>query len=115
MAKSFVSPEIQDYINAVTLKENDILRRLREETLLMPEAMYQISPDQGMFMGFLAKAVNAKRYLEIGVFTGYSTLAVAQAMGSDSQVVACDISEEFTSVARRYWKEAGYETVAPKK
>ena len=108
MAKSFIAPELQDYIDAVTLKESDILRRLREETLAMPEAMYQISPDQGMFMGFLAKAVKAKRYLEIGVFTGYSTLAVAQAMGKECQVVACDISEEFTSVAKKYWAEAGY-------
>jgi predicted O-methyltransferase YrrM len=108
MAKSFIGPELQSYIESVTLKESDILRRLREETLAMPEAGYQISPDQGMFMGFLAKAVNAKRYLEIGVFTGYSTLAMATAMGDDCQVVACDISEEFTQVARKYWAESGF-------
>ena len=108
MAKSFIAPELQSYIESVTLKENDILRRLREETLLLPEAGYQISPDQGMFMGFLARAVNAKRYLEIGVFTGYSTLTVAMAMGDECQVVACDISEEFTQVARKYWAEAGF-------
>ena len=74
----------------------------------MPDAGYQISPDQGLFMGWLAKAVSAKRYLEIGVFTGYSTLVVSQAMGPDSKAVACDISEEFTNVAKRYWNEAGY-------
>ena len=108
MAKSFIAPELQSYIESVTLKESDILRRLREETLAMPEAGYQISPDQGMFMGFLAKAVNAKRYLEIGVFTGYSTLAVATAMADDCEVVACDISDEFTQVARKYWAEAGF-------
>jgi predicted O-methyltransferase YrrM len=108
MAKSFIAPELQTYIESVTLKENDILRRLREETALMPEAGYQISPDQGQFMGFLAKAVGAKRYLEIGVFTGYSTLVMAQAMGPDCHVTACDISAEFTNVGKRYWDEAGY-------
>ncbi len=109
MAKGFIAPELQAYIESVTLKENDILRRLREETAGMPEAGYQISPDQGQFMAFLAKAVGAKRYLEIGVFTGYSTLVVAQAMGTDCQVVACDISEEFTNVGKKYWREAGYD------
>jgi predicted O-methyltransferase YrrM len=109
MSKSFIAPELQSYIDAVTLKESEVLRQLREETLTMPDAAYQISPDQGLFMGFLAKAVSAKRYLEIGVFTGYSSLVMAQAMGTDSKVVACDISEEFTNVAKRYWKEAGYE------
>lgn len=109
MSKSFIAPELQSYIDSVTLKESDVLRKLREETLTMPDAGYQISPDQGLFMGFLAKAVAAQRYLEIGIFTGYSSLVVAQAMGPDCKVVACDINEEFTNVAKRYWKEAGYE------
>ena len=109
MAKSFIAPELQAYIESVTLKENDILKRLREETSNMPEAGYQISPDQGQFMAFLAKSIDAKRYLEIGVFTGYSTLVMAQAMGKHCHITACDISEEFTSVGQRYWLEAGYE------
>jgi predicted O-methyltransferase YrrM len=108
VAKSFIDPALQTYIESVTLKENDILRGLREETSAMPEAGYQISPDQGQFMGCLAKAVGAKRYIEIGVFTGYSTLVMAQAMGKDCQVVACDISEEFTNVGKKYWSKAGY-------
>ncbi|MBI1335019.1 MAG: methyltransferase domain-containing protein [Armatimonadetes bacterium] len=108
MAKSFIDPALQTYIESVTLKEADILRELREETAQMPDAGYQISPDQGLFMGWLAKATGAKRYLEIGVFTGYSSLVVAQAMGPDSKVVACDINEEFTNVAKRYWSKAGY-------
>ncbi|MBS1727911.1 MAG: class I SAM-dependent methyltransferase [Armatimonadetes bacterium] len=108
MAKSFIDPALQTYIESVTLKEADILRDLREETAQMPDAGYQISPDQGLFMGWLAKATGAKRYLEIGVFTGYSSLVVAQAMGPDSKVVACDINEEFTNVAKRYWSKAGY-------
>ena len=109
MAKTFIAPELQSYIESVTLKENDILKRLREETALMPEAGFQISPDQGQFMAFLANAVGAKRYLEIGVFTGYSTLVMAQAMGPDCHVTACDISEEFTNVGKKYWCVAGFE------
>lgn len=108
MGKSFIDPALQGYIESVTLKESDVLRRLREETLEMPDAGYQISPDQGLFMAWLAKAIGAKRYLEIGVFTGYSSLVVAQAMGAESKVVACDINEDFTNVAKRYWQEAGY-------
>lgn len=108
MGKSFIDPALQGYIESVTLKESDVLRRLREETLEMPDAGYQISPDQGLFMAWLAKAIGAKRYLEIGVFTGYSSLVVAQAMGVESKVVACDINEDFTNVAKRYWQEAGY-------
>lgn len=109
MAKSFIDAGLQSYIESVTLKESDVLRRLREETATMPDAQYQISPDQGQFMGWLAKAIGAKRYLEIGVYTGYSSLVVAQAMGEGAKVVACDISDDFTQVGRRYWKEAGLE------
>ncbi len=109
MAKSFIDAGLQTYIESVTLKESDILAKLRNETAQMPDAGYQISPDQGLFMGWLAKAIGAKRYLEIGVFTGYSSLVVAQSMGPDSKVVACDINEEFTNVAKRYWAEAGFQ------
>lgn len=107
MAKSFIDPALQSYIESVTLKESDILRELREETATLPDAGYQISPDQGQFMGWFAKATGAKRYLEIGVYTGYSSLAVAQAMGDGAKVVACDINEDFTNVAKRYWAKAG--------
>ncbi len=108
MAKTFIDPALQSYIESVTLKESEVLRRLREETSGMADAGYQISADQGLFMAWMAKAIGAKRYLEIGVFTGYSSLVVAEAMGKDSKVVACDISEEFTSIAKQYWNEAGY-------
>lgn len=107
MAKTFIAPELQSYIESVTLKEADILRRLREKTSEMPEAGYQISPDQGYFMGWLAKLIGAKRYLEIGVFTGYSALAVTKAMGEGAQTVACDISTDFTDVGKPFWAEAG--------
>ncbi len=76
----------------------------------MPRAQMQIGAAQGQFMAMLAKLIGAKRYLEIGVFTGYSSTVVAMALPADGQVVACDVSEEFTSVARRYWKEAGLDS-----
>ena len=75
----------------------------------MPQAGMQIGSDQGQFMGLLARAIGAKRYLEIGVFTGYSSLAMALALPDDGRIVACDVSEEFTSVARKYWQRAGVE------
>ncbi len=98
---------LEAYIRRVSLREPEILRRLREETADMEYAGMQISPEQGQFMGLLAQLVGARRYLEIGVFTGYSTLAVALAMPPDGRVIACDKSESWTSVARRYWQEAG--------
>lgn len=96
-----------DYICAVGVREPDILRRLREETEPMPQSGMQIGPDQGQFMATLVRAIGAKRTLDIGVFTGYSSLVVALALPEDGRVVACDVSEEFTSIARRYWTEAG--------
>jgi caffeoyl-CoA O-methyltransferase len=83
------------------------MSELREETALMPNAGMQIAPEQGQFMAMLTKILGVKRYLEVGVFTGYSSLSVALAMPPDGSVVACDVSEEFTSVARRYWERAG--------
>jgi len=98
-----------DYIGRVTLREPDILRRLREETSNHPHASMQISAEQGQFIGLLIHLLSARRTLEVGVFTGYSSLAVALALPDDGRIVACDISEECTSIARRYWREAGVE------
>jgi caffeoyl-CoA O-methyltransferase len=98
---------LYDYLLKVSLREPAILQRLREETAQHPRAGMQISPEQGQFMQLLVQLMRAKTYLEIGVFTGYSSLAVALAMPEDGRIVACDVSEEFTSVARRYWQEAG--------
>jgi len=104
-----VTPELADYIRDVSLREPDVLRRLREETANHPMVSMQISPEQGQFMALLVAMLNARRTLEIGVFTGYSSLAVALALPEDGRVIACDVSEEFTSIARRYWREAGVE------
>jgi caffeoyl-CoA O-methyltransferase len=102
-----VTDAIRDYLLAVTVHEPPLLARLREETQRLPSGGMQISPEQGRFMAFLAELIGAKRYLEVGVFTGYSSLSVALAMPPDGRVVACDRSEEWTQVARRYWREAG--------
>ena len=98
---------LYDYLLKVSLREASLLKRLRDETAAHPRATMQISPEQGQFMQMLAKLIGARRCIEVGVFTGYSSLAVALVLPADGRILACDISEEFTAVARRYWKEAG--------
>ena len=98
---------LYDYLLSVSLRETDLQRRLREETAILSMARMQISPEQGQFMALIARLVGARRCLEVGVFTGYSSLAVALALPQDGRIVACDVSEEWTSVARRYWAAAG--------
>ena len=104
-----LAPELEDYLIAVSVQEPGVLARLREETASHPRAGMQISPEQGQFLRFLVHALGIRRSLEIGVFTGYSSLSVAMAMPDEGRIVACDVSEEFTAVARRYWREAGVE------
>jgi predicted O-methyltransferase YrrM len=104
-----VAEDITKYIQSVTLREPEILKRLREETAKLPNGMMQISAEQGQFMGMLIRLLGAKLTLEVGVFTGYSSIAVALALPEEGRIVACDVSEEYTSVARRYWREAGVE------
>lgn len=100
------SGRLLDYLLS-TLRESEVLKRLREETSRNPHAIMQIPPEQGQFMSFLVKAIGAKKTLEIGTFTGYSTLCVAQALPEDGRVVACDIKSEWVDIGRRYWQEAG--------
>jgi caffeoyl-CoA O-methyltransferase len=102
-----IDDRLHDYILANSLREPEVLRRLREETAGLPHAGMQIGPEQGQFMALLVELMGARRTLEIGTFTGYSALAVALALPADGRVVACDVSEEYTDVARRYWIEAG--------
>lgn len=104
-----MSDPLYEYLLAASLRELPVLQRLREETGRHPRATMQISPEQGQFMQLLVKLLGAKRCIEVGVFTGYSSLCVALALPPDGRLLACDVSEEFTSVARRYWKEAGVE------
>ncbi|HSR15645.1 MAG TPA: class I SAM-dependent methyltransferase [Gemmatimonadales bacterium] len=102
-----LTDELYRYLLDTSLREPDVMRRLREETASHPQAQMQIAPEQGQFMALLARLVGARKALEVGVFTGYSALAVGLALPEDGRLVACDVSEEFTAVARRYWKEAG--------
>lgn len=107
-SKSYFSGEVVTrYIRDIGINEPDVLRRLREETARLPDAQMQITPEQGQLFRVLLAAIGARKTLEIGVFTGYSSLVTALALPSDGRVVACDRSREFTDVARRYWKEAG--------
>ncbi|HEV7397843.1 MAG TPA: class I SAM-dependent methyltransferase [Pyrinomonadaceae bacterium] len=98
-----------EYLLVNGVREPGVAGRLREETQKLPQAQMQIAPDQGQFMHFLVQAIGAKKTLEVGVFTGYSALWVALGLPDDGKIIACDVSEEYTSVGRRYWKEAGVE------
>lgn len=105
-----LDPLLQDYIRRTGVREPDVLQRLRERTSLLPDARMQISPEQGAFFGVLLRLMGAVRCLEIGVFTGYSTLATALAIPETGRIVACDVSLEWTAIGREYWREAGVES-----
>lgn len=106
--KSFTLPDkLYRYLAENSLREPEILRRLREETLRQPMARMQIAPEQGQFMQLLVRLLGVRRAIEVGVFTGYSSLSVALAMPAEGRLVACDISPEWTAVAARYWQAAG--------
>ena len=98
---------LYDYLLDVSLREPDVLRRLRAETASLPLARMQVSPEQGQFMALLVELTGARKALEVGTFTGYSALCVALALPPGGRLVACDLSAEWTAVARRYWAEAG--------
>ena len=102
-----MTPALQEYLLQVSLREPELLGRLREETASHRWSGMQIAPEQGQFMALLVKLMGARRCLEVGVYTGYSSLAVALALPADGRLLACDLNEEWTRVARRYWEEAG--------
>jgi len=107
-ARTFtISDTLARYIFEHSVRDHPVLRELREATSSLPMARMQISPEQGQFMQLLAELVGAKRCIEVGVFTGYSSLAVALALPEDGRIVACDVSEEWTAIARRHWEKAG--------
>jgi caffeoyl-CoA O-methyltransferase len=95
------------YLLDVSLREPDVLRRLRAETAERENASMQIAPEQGQFMALLVELIGAERTLEIGTFTGYSALAVALALPPHGRVIACEVSQEYARIARRWWVEAG--------
>jgi predicted O-methyltransferase YrrM len=102
-----LNDDLQRYIQTVSVPHHDILHRLRAETATLEHGYMMIPPEQGSFLSLLLKTMNARRTLEIGVFTGYSALVAAMALPDDGQVIALDRSEEYTAIARRYWEEAG--------
>jgi caffeoyl-CoA O-methyltransferase len=102
-----MTDRLYDYLLRVSLREPPLLAELRAETAKLPMAGMQISPEQGQFMALLAELIGARKAIEVGTFTGYSALCVAGALPPDGKLIACDISEEFTSVARRYWARSG--------
>jgi predicted O-methyltransferase YrrM len=108
MPRRSVIPDVVDkYVNGFFMRETPIQARLRAETASLPEARMQIGADQGALMAMLVRLLGARRALEIGTFTGYSALAVASALPPDGRLICCDVSEEWTAIGRRYWKEAG--------
>jgi predicted O-methyltransferase YrrM len=100
------SEELRNYVLS-TLREPDVLKRLREETDRDPHAIMQIPPEQGQFMSFLVKALGVRKALEVGTYTGYSALCVALALPDDGRLIACDINEIWVNIGRKYWQEAG--------
>jgi len=104
---SYLSEEVYAYLLNISLRESPVMRRLREETASMEQANMQIGPEQGQFMTLLLELIGARSALEVGTFTGYSTLAMAVALPENGTLVACDVSEEWTAIGRRYWEEAG--------
>lgn len=101
-----LTPELYEYLLSISLKETETLQQLRQETANHRLARMQIAPEQGQFMALLIKLMGAKKILEIGVFTGYSSTVMALALPDDGKIIACDVSEEFTNIARNYWQQA---------
>ena len=99
--------KLAGYYGKIALREPKLFAELREETARLPMARMQIAPEQGQLMGMLVRLMSAQRCIEVGVFTGYSSLAVALALPKDGELLACDVSEEWTAIARRYWQRAG--------
>lgn len=110
MAKEIIRIDaaLYRYLREVSVREPTLFAELREQTARVANPDMQISPDQGQFMALLVKLIGARRAIEVGTFTGYSALWLAEGMGPDGRLVACDISEEWTAIARRYWQAAGF-------
>ncbi|GAD63569.1 class I SAM-dependent methyltransferase [Aquipseudomonas alcaligenes] len=98
---------LYQYLLDVSMRESPLLKRLREETAQLPNARWQIAPEQGQFMALLVQISGARKILEIGTFTGYSALCMAQAMPADGRLICCDLPGDYNAIAERYWHEAG--------
>lgn len=105
--EGLIDPAVVEYVLNTSVHEPEILARLRQETAAHPKANFQIPPEQGQLMRVLIRMSKAHRAIEVGVFTGYSSLTMALALPPDGSIIACDVSDEYTQIARRYWAEAG--------
>jgi caffeoyl-CoA O-methyltransferase len=105
-----LNDRLYDYLLKVGVRENELQKDLRAETAKLSAGGMQIGPDQGAFMTLLVELTGAKRALEIGTFTGYSSICIAGALPADGKLICCDVSEEYTSIARDYWRRAGLES-----
>lgn len=99
--------KLHSYLLEVGVREHEVLRRLRDETAAIPESRMQVAPEEGAFLALLVRTLGARRVLEVGTFTGYSSTAMALALPAEGQIVCCDVSKEWTDVARRAWTDAG--------
>jgi caffeoyl-CoA O-methyltransferase len=104
-----IDDRIYDYLCEVAIDESELLFQLRQETAKLEYAVMQISPEQGQFMSLLVKLIGAKRAIEIGTFTGYSSICIASAMSDDGELICCDISPQWTDIAEKYWARAKLE------
>ena len=104
-----IDDRVYDYLLSVSLKESDLLKQLRAETAAIEFSEMQIAPEQGQFMALLVKLMGARRALEIGTFTGYSSISIASALPQGGELVCCDDSDEWTLMAKKYWQQAGLE------
>jgi len=102
-----ITDKLYEYILAHSVREPPVLARLREATRALPDAMMQIGAEQGQFMALLVKLIGARRCIEVGTYTGYSSLVVALALPADGTIVTCDINQETSAIARQFWREAG--------
>ena len=102
-----LNEKVHDYLLGHSLRESTVCQQLREETKPMKMGMMQVSPEQGQFMAFLVELTGTRKAVEVGTFTGYSALCVAQALPEEGTLVCCDVSEEWTAVGKKYWEQAG--------
>ena len=103
-----LTPELYDYILKNTLRESAVLKDLRVKTKKLPGSMMQIAPEQGQFMAMLIKLMGARNIIELGTYTGYSTLAMAEALPKDGKIITCDVCEETSIIAKQFWAQAGF-------
>ncbi len=107
MRRSLLPEFVERYVSDEMPVQSEVALRLRRETSTLPLAIMQIGADQGAFLALLVRVVGARRAIEIGTFTGYSALMIASALPSDGLLICCDVNDEWTRIARRYWREAG--------